>query len=170
MPRRMAAFGEVISTRSPSIRISPWSGLWTPERILISVDLPAPLSPTRPTTSRDWRSKFTPLRACTPAYHLCMSLTAMNGAVILSRHFHPTRRSAQPSVGYDCEYRQAADGEFKPIGVDLAHHQAVVDDADQESADDGAQHRSDAAGERGPANNRGGDRLQLESVPNGWQR
>ena len=33
---------------SPNTEISPESGRWKPERILISVDLPAPLSPIRP--------------------------------------------------------------------------------------------------------------------------
>src|SRR5947209_12655474 len=41
---------------SPLSHIVPVSGLWNPDRILISVDLPAPLSPSRPSTS--------PLRRC----------------------------------------------------------------------------------------------------------
>ena len=49
--RSSRASGLRMSTGSPSIRISPWSGRCTPERILISVDLPAPLSPTRPSAS-----------------------------------------------------------------------------------------------------------------------
>src|ERR1700743_1499498 len=41
---------------SPLSHIVPESGLWKPHRILISVDLPAPLSPSSPSTS--------PLRRC----------------------------------------------------------------------------------------------------------
>ena len=43
---------------------------------------------------------------------------------------------AQPGIGDDGEDGQEADGELEPVGVDLAEHQAVVDDADQERADD----------------------------------
>ena len=35
----------------PLISISPSSGLYTPTSVLINVDLPAPLSPIKPTTS-----------------------------------------------------------------------------------------------------------------------
>ena len=35
----------------PSMAIVPADGAWTPETILISVDLPAPLSPTSATIS-----------------------------------------------------------------------------------------------------------------------
>ena len=38
-------------TFSPLINISPESGLYTPTNVLINVDLPAPLSPIKPTTS-----------------------------------------------------------------------------------------------------------------------
>ena len=36
---------------SPSMKISPEVGLWTPAKVLINVDLPAPLSPKRQRTS-----------------------------------------------------------------------------------------------------------------------
>ena len=51
MPWSLASRGPAKSTALPSISIVPEVGLWTPERILISVDLPAPLSPSRQSTS-----------------------------------------------------------------------------------------------------------------------
>src|SRR5690606_5475085 len=45
-PWAMASDGEENDTCSPSISIVPESGFWTPYRIFISVDLPAPFSPT----------------------------------------------------------------------------------------------------------------------------
>ena len=51
MPRSLASRGLSNATASPSISIAPEVGLWTPDRILISVDLPAPLSPSRHSTS-----------------------------------------------------------------------------------------------------------------------
>ena len=45
MPARLAAAGESKATSAPSSVMRPASGLTTPDRILISVDLPAPFSP-----------------------------------------------------------------------------------------------------------------------------
>ena len=51
IPRARASRGLVNVTGSPFISSSPLSGVWTPDRILISVDLPAPLSPSTQVTS-----------------------------------------------------------------------------------------------------------------------
>src|SRR4051812_29417063 len=51
MPSRDASFGLWMCTTSPSKRISPESTGWIPAMHLMSVDLPAPLSPTRAMTS-----------------------------------------------------------------------------------------------------------------------
>src|SRR5271165_895298 len=169
-PKRMATLGDVISTPFPSRRISPLSGCRTPESILISVDFPAPLSPTSPTTSRDCTSSVTPFSAWTPSYHLWMCRTEISGDVMSGRHLYPPRRSTQPRVGDHSEDCQGADSEFEPVGVDLGHYESVVDDPDQQGADNGAEHGADAAAQRGSPDHRGGDRLELESVPDRGQR
>ena len=51
MPRSRASRGEANRTGSPSTRNSPRSCWCTPARILISVDFPAPLSPSTQVTS-----------------------------------------------------------------------------------------------------------------------
>src|SRR5919107_922764 len=51
MPSRPASFGPWMVTGEPSKTISPSSAGWIPAMHLISVDLPAPLSPTSATTS-----------------------------------------------------------------------------------------------------------------------
>src|SRR4051812_35521753 len=51
MPRAKASRGEENTVGSPSTAIVPSSGRSRPESILIRVDLPAPLSPSRQTTS-----------------------------------------------------------------------------------------------------------------------
>ena len=56
MPARSASRTVARRTGVPSIRISPSSAGWTPERIFISVDLPAPFSPMRAWTSPARRS------------------------------------------------------------------------------------------------------------------
>jgi hypothetical protein len=46
-----ASRGELKCTASPSTSSRPASGWWTPERILMKLDLPAPLSPRMQVTS-----------------------------------------------------------------------------------------------------------------------
>src|SRR6266478_1150836 len=151
MPSFIADLGEVISTRRPSILISPRSGRWTPARILIKVDLPAPLSPTRPHTSPGGTSRFTPLRACTPEYHLCRLRMEIRGVVISYLHLDAACGLSQPGIGDDGQYGQPADGKFEPVGVDTRQHQTVVDDTDEQRADDRAEHRADAPRQGGAA-------------------
>src|SRR5437868_12766206 len=54
-----------MSTGPPSKQISPSSTGWMPATHLISVDLPAPLSPTSAITSPSRTSKSTSVSACT---------------------------------------------------------------------------------------------------------
>ncbi len=65
IPSFAASFGPWIETRSPSKIISPASIGWMPAMHLISVDLPAPLSPTSAITSPFRTSKSTSVSACT---------------------------------------------------------------------------------------------------------
>ena len=61
------ASAQVIAGRSaPSMRIVPVVGATTPPSTFISVDLPAPFSPTRPMTSPGATDRLTPLSAATP--------------------------------------------------------------------------------------------------------
>src|SRR6185503_7679087 len=133
-------------------------------RILISVDLPAPLSPTRPTDSPSATSRFTFLSAWTPEYHLCRPWHRMIGCFIVHLYLYLDCACgpAQPCIADNGDHREQADGELEPIGIDVAEHHAVVDNANEEGADDPAQDSADAAGERRPANDGGGDRLQLQ--------
>ena len=70
MPRSSAVRGLAIWTGSPLNRISPASGWYTPARIFIRVDLPAPFSPTRAWTSPGWSSKLASASAWTPGKSL----------------------------------------------------------------------------------------------------
>src|SRR5579872_827604 len=66
MPYRSAARGPSIVTGAPSISIVPESAGCAPARIFMSVDLPAPFSPTSACTSARSTSRSTPSRARTP--------------------------------------------------------------------------------------------------------
>src|SRR3989454_3731047 len=79
MPRARESRGEWKTTRRPSKRISPASGRCTPVRTFISVDLPAALSPTRPSTSPAWSSRSAPASACTAPKALLMPRISTRG-------------------------------------------------------------------------------------------
>ena len=63
-------------TGLPSTRISPSSGVWTPDSVLISVDLPAPLSPSRQWTSPGRTSNDTSFSAITEPKYLLTDLSS----------------------------------------------------------------------------------------------
>src|SRR5580658_497238 len=65
MPSSVASFGECSRTSRPFQMISPSSGSQMPEIVLISVLLPAPLSPTMAVTSPGGMSRSTPISART---------------------------------------------------------------------------------------------------------
>src|SRR5919197_1379147 len=165
MPRFMAWRGVAMSTLTPSTRISPSLARCTPDRMLISVDLPAPLSPTRPSASPRLKSSVTPFSACTPEYHLCRLRTEMMASPFMASRLHLDGAGTppHPGIGDDREDGEHADRELEPVGVDGREHQAVVDHADQRGADNAAGDRADAAGERHAADHGRCHRLQFQS-------
>src|SRR5438093_7761645 len=84
-------------TVSPSIRISPASMGWMPARHLMSVDLPAPLSPTSAITSPLRTSKSTSVSACTEPKDFEIPRSPSVGAAFsLTVRFLPHRRAGAP--------------------------------------------------------------------------
>src|SRR5438034_1182126 len=79
MPSAWARRGEPMTTGRPSIEISPESPRYAPLRIFISVDLPAPFSPTSTCTSPRRRSKSTRSSATTPGNRLHSALLTAVG-------------------------------------------------------------------------------------------
>src|SRR4051794_33354367 len=79
MPWRVASCGVFSWTGSPSHRASYSSPGWIPAITLIRVDLPAPLSPTRATTSPAWTSKSTSVSASTAPNRLVTPLSSRSG-------------------------------------------------------------------------------------------
>ena len=73
MPSSRARAGPWMTVGSPSRVIVPRSGWWMPARILTSVLLPAPFSPTSAWTSRGRRSRSTPSSAWVAPKRIVMS-------------------------------------------------------------------------------------------------
>jgi len=69
----------------PLMTIDPWSAASAPEMILISVDLPAPFSPTIAWTSPGCSSRSTPRSARTPPYRFWTPLRTSTGAPLGER-------------------------------------------------------------------------------------
>src|SRR5450631_2965849 len=84
MPLSRASCGEENEIFRPSSSISPSSSWKTPEMALISVDLPAPLSPASATTSPGKTLSETLSSACTAPNCFEALLTARIGACSLS--------------------------------------------------------------------------------------
>src|SRR6516165_6066047 len=92
MPAAIASWGLAKWHSSPSRRITPRSGRWTPPRMRISVDLPAPFSPTTAWISPYATPKSTPSSATVAPNRLLMPSALTAGPVIAStrneRHLH----------------------------------------------------------------------------------
>src|ERR1017187_10355324 len=76
---RASAMWRIVTGR-PSNQISPASAWWTPPRIFISVDLPAPFSPMSATTSPCPTDRLTSSNASTPGKRLVMFLSSSRDA------------------------------------------------------------------------------------------
>src|SRR5690606_20152249 len=79
MPRAIASRGLSKTTGSPSIRISPLVGLWTPDMVLMKVDFPAPLSPSRQWHSPAMTDTDTPASAITEPKCFSMFRSSISG-------------------------------------------------------------------------------------------
>src|ERR1700733_5194148 len=107
MPLSRPSCGETNATRRPSRNISP-SSVWnTPEIALISVDLPAPLSPAKATTSPGKTSNETLLRAWTPPKCLDTLRTTRIGASSLN--LPPSQEPTLRLVDEHGDYNHSAD-------------------------------------------------------------
>src|SRR5271169_2954903 len=146
----MASRGVPKSTRRPSTSTAPESGRKRPVTILISVDLPAPFSPTSAWTSPPLRSSDTPSSARTPGNDL---VTESTTRFTSGRPAVDGAPAVQPDRGED----QRAKHELDPVGIDLREHHAILDKPDKQDREHRAENRDVAAGQRGAAYDRRGE-------------
>src|SRR5690349_1324638 len=93
MPAARASWIEVIRTGLPSTRTSPASEEYTPWRIFIRVDLPAPLPPARAWTSPEATSKSTSRRTLTPSKLLLIPrMSTARGCSLIADSLLPQAR------------------------------------------------------------------------------
>src|SRR3954447_2500751 len=129
----------------PCRNIWPASGFWKPQMILIRVDLPAPLSPSRPSTSPFFRCRLTSLSAVTGPKRLatCSTRSTSSGAesgpatvgagvaASATAGMAPARARDEDVGGHRDHDRQAA-VEEQVVGVDPLQDQAVLEDPEEQ--------------------------------------
>src|SRR5579863_9103864 len=135
MPRRCASCGEPIRTGVPLTRISPSSAESAPERIFISVDLPAPFSPTSTRTSPAASVSDTSDNARTPGKLFPMPRISSSGVKLWSRgvcarvrsdrNLYDRLRRLAAKIGADDVDRRRAD--LRRILNGIAVHIALRD-------------------------------------------
>src|ERR1700691_4624592 len=134
MPLSRASCGEAKATRRPSSTISPSSAWNTPEIALISVDLPAPLSPASATTSPGKTSSETLVSAWTPPKCLETPRTTRIGE--RSLNLPPTQKTTLRLIDQHGDDDHRADRDELPERLDIDEHQAVLDHCDDQRAGD----------------------------------
>src|SRR3954470_22809327 len=137
MPSARAWSTERSSVSSPLTNNRPSSGFWKPEMVLMSVDLPAPLSPSRPSTSPLPRCRLMLRSAVTGPKRLATPSTRRTSSDAAATA-HP------PHVGVDDHRRQDGDAqdEVQVVGVDALERQAVAQDAQEQRAEQRADRRA----------------------------
>src|SRR3954453_10288445 len=135
----------------------PSSGFWKPEMVLMSVDLPAPLSPSRPSTSPLRRCRLMSRSAVTGPKRLEMCSTRSTSSDARASSGVTMRSSAKAAPLSDAsdvdvddhrdEDRDAED-EVEVVGVDALEREAVAQDAEEQRAEQRAGRGALAAGEQ----------------------
>ena len=150
----------------------------------MSVDLPAPLPPTRPTTSpgvevdRDAVDGMDATEGDPDVAHLderdarppwCGASAGSRGVVIGALH-RSRRRARRMRVEADGGHEDQAHDDVLDRRVDAQQDHARLQRLHDDRAQDGARDRADAAGERGPADDGRGDDVQLGLRPEADRR
>src|SRR3954452_1370174 len=155
--------------------ISPSLAGWAPESTRICVDLPAPLPPTRATTSPAWRSTLTPSTACTPPNETRMSRistsgggrpapvsgTIVVGSLTLVIGAPSPRAAPGPRVEAHGDDEHDPDVDVLGRRVDLEQHHARTQRLHDHRAEHGAGDGADAAGERRATDDGRRDHVEL---------
>src|ERR1019366_3337799 len=134
--------------------IRPPSCFWKPQMILISVDLPEPLSPSRPRISPLRRCRLTSRSAVVGPKLLEMCSTrstssgAEVGATIFSAGSDCSAKTGPCAHALDIDVEGHRDQDREPqiqveiVGADALDDQAVVEHAEEQRTDQGADDRS----------------------------
>src|SRR6218665_397044 len=161
MPCLRLSRGDAISTSRPCIRLVPASLAWTPATILISVDLPAPVAPSRAFALPGGSVRSTFSSATTPGNRLPMP--SISGAPT-SMAAGPTKAGCRSTglgfAPHDIEIGRQNDDDARhdhlQVLVPAEEDDAVVDDFQHQHTEQCAEKRATAACQAGSAPNDSG--------------
>src|SRR3954470_20142970 len=149
MPSERAWSTDLSSVSSPLTIRRPPSGFWKPEMILISVDLPAPLSPSRPSTSPLRRRRLTSRSAVTGPKRLETLSTRRT-----SSDTAPPPDATDVDIDDHRDQDRDAEDEVEVVGVDALERQPVAQDAEEQRPEQRADRRALAARQQRAADHR----------------
>src|SRR3954468_24793558 len=149
IPSERAWSTERSSVSSPRTYSVPSSGFWKPDMILISVDFPAPLSPSSPSTSPFFRCRLTSRSAVTGPNRLATFSTRRT-----SSDTAPPPDAADVHVDDHRDQDSDAEDEVQIVRVDALQGQAVAEDAEEQRAEQGADRRPLPSGQQRAADHR----------------
>src|SRR5690242_7409669 len=138
----------------------PLSGGWKPQMILIRVDLPEPLSPSRPRTSPLRSVRLTSRRAVIGPKRLETCSTRRTS----SADAGPLPHASDVRVDGHREDDRQAQVEVQVVGVDALDGQAVAQDAEEERAEERADDAARPARQQRAADHRGRDAVEEDRV------
>src|SRR3954469_1774053 len=110
---------------APSIEIDPSSGVYTPARIFIMVDLPAPFSPTMAWTSPARRSRSTPCSTWTPTNDFLIPCICRSSRSAIDRPRAQGRRVRHVDPGLGARRREHRGGDARGAQAVAEDRQAV---------------------------------------------
>src|SRR3954447_15561361 len=131
MPSDRACSTERSSVSSPLMISRPSSGRWKPEMIFISVDLPAPLSPSSPSTSPWPRCRLISCSAVTGPNRLATFSTRRQSSAKAA----PLTHAPHVHVDYQCHKDGHAEHKVEVVGVDALDRQAVAQHPQEQGAE-----------------------------------
>src|SRR5437588_1659542 len=148
--------------------------------IFIRVDLPAPLSPSNPSTSPFLKCRLTSLSAVTgpKRWGMCATRRTSSGAdsgpttagAVVAASAKPGMSSARTRDEHVRRHRdddRQAAVEEQVVGVDALQDQSVLEDAEKERADERAHDGPGPSRQKRAADHRAGDRVEQEFVRSG---
>src|SRR6516164_5514525 len=121
---------------------------------LISVDFPAALSPTNPSTSPGYKSRLTSLTAVRPPNRLTRCLTESIASISLSS-FHSPNDEVARLIDQNRQYHDDADNDILPERLHVEHNKTGRHHRDNQRPDQSSADAAFTAKHADPSDNHG---------------
>src|ERR1700722_13051668 len=161
IPQSRACWGLSNLISLPAYRKLPPSAWWTPEMILIRVDLPAPLSPARARTSPGCRVRETSFRAWTPPNRFdTFSASRIGEEFVVLATWSILSNLFLNLINQHGNDDHDPDRHELPKRFDIHKDETVLNHGNNQSTDDRPNDRPGPSEKAGPPNHDGRDAVQ----------